>query len=100
MTRNQIILYALGGDSTEHVAIEYQIIENRRGLPIKARRRYLESIAAVMMDCNPTIEHVYAIFNRKGLAQEYRDSVFDRHNPIESRYIFKDTLEREGELIW
>lgn len=70
-----------------------------RGLTIKNRWRYLRGIAAFMMCNNPSIEHVYAIYNRKGLAQEYRDSAFDKHNSIESRYIFKDMLEREGELI-
>lgn len=99
MAQNQIILYGIGGIDTQYVAIEYQIVENRRGLPIKARRRYLVGIAGLMIACNPTIEHVYAVFNRKGLAQEYRDLIFDRSNPVESRYIFKDTLESEGELI-
>lgn len=96
---NQIVLYGIGGGDTQFVAIEYQIVNNSRGLPIRARWRYLLGIAGLMMACNPTIEHVYAILNRKGLAQEYRDSIFDRHNSLESRYIFRDMLEREGERI-
>lgn len=99
MKHNQIILYGLGGADAQYVAIEYHIVYNRRGLTIKNRWRYLRGIAVFMMDDNPSIEHVYAIYNRKGLAQEYRDSVFDRRNSIESRYAFKDMLEREGELI-
>lgn len=81
---NQIILYGIGGVDVEYVAIQYQIVNNPRKLPIKSRWRYLVGIAALMMSDDPTIEHVYAIFNRKGLAQEYRDSIFDRHNSIES----------------
>lgn len=96
---NQIILYGIGGVDVEYVAIQYQIVNNPRKLPIKARWRYLVGISALMMSDDPTIEHVYAIFNRKGLAQEYRDSIFDRHNSIESRFAFKDMLEHEGVLI-
>lgn len=99
MNTNQIILYGLGGVDTQYVAIEYQIVDNRRGQTILKRKRYLMGIAALMMCNDPTIEHVYAIYNRKGLAQEYRDSIFDRGNSIEARYIFKDMLESEGELI-
>lgn len=100
MARNQIVLYGLGGADTQYVAIEYQIVDNPRGLSIDARRRYLVGIAALMACCNPTIEHVYAIINRRGLAQEYRDSIFDRHNSIESRQVFKSVLESEGKLIY
>ena len=99
MKRNQIILYGLSGVDAQYVAIEYQIVDNHRGLTIKNRWRYLRGIASFMMCNDPSIEHVYAIYNRKGLAQEYRDSAFDKHNSIESRYAFKDMLEREGELV-
>lgn len=99
MNTNQIILYGLGGIDTQCVALEYQIVDNRRGQPILNRKRYLMGIAALMMCNDPTIEHVYAIKNRKGLAQEYRDSIFNRSNSIEARYIFKNMLESEGELI-
>ena len=43
---------------------------------------------------NPSIEHVYAIDNRYGLRRDYKESM--KQNSIESHYIFKDILEREG----
>ena len=39
MKRNQIILYGLGGVDAQYVAIEYQIVDNHRGLTIKNRWR-------------------------------------------------------------
>ena len=99
MKHNQIILYGLGGVDAQYVAIEYQIVDNHRGLTIKNRWRYLRGVASFRMCEDRCIEDVDAIYNRKGLAREYRDSAFDKHNSIESRYAFKDMLEREGELI-
>lgn len=99
MRRDQIVLYGLGGLDTQYVAIEYSIVDNRRGIPIEARKRYLTGLAALMVCENPTVEHVYAIYNRKGLKDDYFDSAFDRHNSIESRYAFKNMLETEGILI-
>lgn len=46
---------------------------------------------------NPDVEHVYAIDNRYGLRRDYKESM--KQNSIESHYIFKDILEREGMLV-
>lgn len=99
MRQNSIVLYGLGGVDTQYVAIVYEIIPNPQCRSIKSRYRRLLGIAECIINENPTVKHVYAIHNRDGLAQEYRDSVFDRRNSVESRYVFRDTLETEGILI-
>lgn len=45
----------------------------------------------------PSVDHVYAIDMRPGLAADYKRAV--KLNTIESNIIFKDILEREGLLI-
>lgn len=94
-----IVLYGIGGADTQYVAIEYQIIPDHTGLPITATNKRIRGYACIMQAYNPSIQHVYAIKNRRGLANDYRESVFDRHNSIEARIAFRDMLEREGVLI-
>lgn len=88
----QIILYGISGPSSAYAVLNYfciyeefvsigTIIEEARRLRIK----------------NPDVEHVYAIDNRRGLRHDYRESM--KQNSIESHYIFKDILEREGLLV-
>ena len=84
----QIILYGIAGASQQFITQMYYCL-------------YEEDISignivyqAKMMKAKcPSIEHVYAIDNRRGLRREYKDSI--RLHTIESCYIFKDTLERE-----
>lgn len=95
----QYVLYGLGGADVQYVAIEYSVISTRGNRPISSYMRIFRTYAECMMADNPTIQHVYVIKNRKGLAQEYRDSFTNRKNPIEARAVFRDTLEREGILI-
>lgn len=56
--------------------------------------RTIMSEARLLRVKNPDVEHVYAIDNRYGLRRDYRESM--KQNSIESHYIFKDILEREG----
>jgi len=56
--------------------------------------RTIMSEARLLRVKNPDVEHVYAIDNRYGLRRDYRESM--KQNIIESHYIFKDILEREG----
>ena len=94
-----IVLYGIGGADTQYVAIQYQIFPDYTSRPIVASNKRIRWCASVMIAHNPTIEHVYAIKNRPGLANDYRKSVFDRHNSIEARIAFRDMLETEGVLI-
>jgi len=59
--------------------------------------RTIMSEARLLRVKNPDVEHVYAIDNRYGLRRDYRESM--KQNSIESHYIFKDILEREGLLV-
>lgn len=87
-----VIIYGLGGTSKQYVALRYTII------PWKTYK-IIDEIkyeAYRMRDEYPTVERVYAIYDRPGLRQEFRDSMYGGKNPIEARIIFKDTLERYG----
>jgi len=89
---SQIILYGVSGAEKAYAVLNYFCIYEEfvsvKTMQDEARRLRIR---------NPSVERVYAIDNRYGLRQEYRDSM--KQNSIESHYIFKDTLEREGLLI-
>jgi hypothetical protein len=93
---NQIILYGLSGADTQYRALKYYCIyEDALATDIigTVKRR-----AALLVMQNPGIKHVYAVSNRPGLKAEYIQSY--KINSIESCAIFKDTLEREGLLVY
>lgn len=89
---NQVILYGIAGAENQYRVIRYFIIDAE-----------LVSISNIVYQANmlkiknPTIEHVYAIDNRRGLRRDYVESY--KRNTIESCAIFKDILEREGVMI-
>ena len=86
---SQIVLYGISGASMAYTVLNYFCIYEEfisvHSMREEARRLRLK---------NPSVEHVYAIDNRYGLRRDYRDSM--KQNSIESHYIFKDILEREG----
>ncbi len=88
----QIVLYGVSGPSKAYAVLNYFCIYEEyisiRTIQEEARRLRMR---------NPDIEHVYAIDNRYGLRRDYVDSF--KQNSIESHYIFKDILEREGLLV-
>lgn len=85
----QIILYGISGASMAYTVLGYFCIYEEfvsiNTILGEARRLRMK---------NPSIEHVYAIDNRYGLRRDYKESM--KQNSIESHYIFKDILEREG----
>ena len=89
---DQVILYGIAGAENQYRVIRYFIIDAE-----------LVSISNIVYQANmlkiknPTIEHVYAIDNRRGLRRDYVESY--KRNTIESCAIFKDILEREGIMI-
>lgn len=89
---NQVILYGIAGAENQYRVIRYFIIDAE-----------LVSISNIVYQANmlriknPTVEHVYAIDNRRGLRRDYVESY--KKNTIESCAIFKDILEREGIMI-
>jgi hypothetical protein len=90
---NQIILYGLSGADTQYRVVKYYCMYEENLSISNLKRR-----AALMVMQNPGIEHVYAVDNRYGLKTEYIQSY--KINSIESCAIFKDTLEREGLLVY
>ena len=90
---NQIILYGISGADTQYRVLKYYCMYEEALSIGNLKRR-----AALMVMQNPGIEHVYAVDNRYGLKAEYIQSY--KINSIESCAIFKDTLEREGLLVY
>ena len=86
---NQIILYGLAGAEQQYIAQMYYCLYTE---DISIRNIMYQ--AQMLKARCPSIEHVYANDNRHGLRREYKDSI--RLHTIESCFIFKDTLEREG----
>ena len=86
---SQIILYGLSGPSKAYAVLNYFCIYEEY-----VSIRSIQQEALLLRMKNPSVEHVYAIDNRYGLRRDYRESM--KQNSIESHYIFKDILEREG----
>lgn len=86
---NQIYLYGLSGPDKKYKCLRYSYIESEF-MSIKELRMQ----AGVLLYENGSIEHVYAIDNRRGLYSDYRESI--KKNTIESCIIFRDILTREG----
>lgn len=86
---SRVVLYGISGASKAYTVLGYYCIYDEF---VSIRR--IMSEADLLRMKNPDIEHVYAIDNRYGLRRDYRESI--KQNSIESHYIFKDILEREG----
>lgn len=89
---SQIILYGIAGASKAYTVLNYFCIYEEF-ISINAILRQAQGLQMR----NPDVEHVYAIDNRYGLRRDYKESI--KENSIESHYIFKDILEREGLLV-
>ena len=84
---NQVVLYGISGVNDQYRIVRYECID----------AEYL-SIVELMSKANfmrvryPSIEHVYAIDNSRVLRQDYIEAT--KKNSMESRFIFKDLMER------
>ncbi len=90
---SQIILYGVSGASKAYTVLNYFCIYEEY-ISINAILRQAQGLRMK----NPDVEHVYAIDNRYGLRRDYKESM--KENSIESHYIFKDILEREGMKVF
>lgn len=86
----QVILYGVSGANQAYTVLNYYYCIYEEFVSI---RTIMDEARRLKMK-NPSIEHVYAVDNRYGLRRDYRESM--KQNSIESHYIFKDILEREG----
>lgn len=86
-------LYGIAGASDAYRVLRYEAIEDDGDL----RLDDIWYEATCMKARNPSIESVYAIGQRRGLARDYRDAW--TRNTTESFAIFRDILEREGHKI-
>ena len=85
----RIYLYGLAGAENMYRVVDHMYIDGDKYSTKEAKLQ-----AAWMKSCKPSIEQVYVIDQRPGLATDYKHAW--RHNSIESHAIFKDILEREG----
>lgn len=90
---SQIILYGVSGASKAYTVLNYFCIYEEY-ISINAILRQAQGLRMK----NPDVEHVYAIDNRYGLRRDYKESM--KENSIESHYIFKDILEKEGMKVF
>ena len=88
----RIYLYGLANAKEQYRVVWHSYIE-----PEEFSTKNVKAHAAWMRLEHPSVEHVYAISMRPGLARDYQNAV--RRNTIESNVIFKDMLEREGLFI-
>lgn len=86
---DQIVMYGLGGVEYKFKCLRFEVFEAN-----EVRFSDIQYEAGRMIERNPSIEHVYVMSNRRGLAWEYIQSV--KKDSIESCAIFRDTLEREA----
>ena len=85
----RIYLYGISGAEEQYRIVRYSYIDED-SISIKN----IMYFSGWLQIKNPSIEHVYAIDNRKGLFGDYKEAL--EQNSIESFAIFKDILEREG----
>lgn len=84
-----VVLYGIAGADNHYRCVRYTCIPGEE-VSINA----IKYEAYAMRDEYPSVERVFAIDNRYGLARDYMESI--KKNSIESCVIFKDILEREG----
>ena len=85
----QIFLYGIADLDGRYEIVAYSYIE-QESFSISSVKHY----ATWLKLKNPSIAHVYAIDNRKGLAYEYKCT--KRKNTFAENLAFRDILEREG----
>ena len=89
---NRIYLYGIANATESYRVVRYSFIEGES-----------TSIADIVREASwlkikyPTISHVYAIDDKRGLAYEYKMTI--KRNSVEGNVVFKDMLETEGLLI-
>ena len=84
-----IYLYGISGADQAYRVLKYQFLMDE-----DISIREIVHTATMMQVRNPSIEHVYAIDNRRGLRYDLQTAL--KKNSIENWAIFKDILEREG----
>lgn len=88
----KIYLYGIANAENKYRVVRYNYVEEDLFSISNIMRR-----AWFMANNHPTIEHVYAVDEREGLANDYKRTV--KRNSIESNVAFKNMLEKEGILV-
>lgn len=89
----KVFLYGIGNASEAYRVHYYRWIEDKEISFLRIRDE-----AEYMRARNPSIQHVYAIFERKGLYWDYIEAV--KKNSVESWQVFKSILEYEGMKVF
>lgn len=90
---NQVVLYGISGVNDQYRIMRYECIDAAFLSIVE-----LVSKANFMKVKYPSIKHVYAIDNSKELRRDYAEVI--KHDSIESRFIFKDLMERTALKIF
>ena len=89
----KVFLYGIGSASEAYRVHYYRWLEDEDISFLRIR-----DDAEYMRARNPSIQHVYAIFDRRGLLWDYREAV--KKNSVESWQVFKSILEYEGMIAF
>ena len=92
----KIFLYGIAGANQAYRVVKYWCFFDIEMEPVTIRD--LVYHASMLQVKNPSIEHVYAVDDRRGLHGDYREAM--KKNSIESWVIFKDILQKEGLQIF
>ena len=88
----KIFLYGIGGADQAFRVVKYWCFFDVDTNPITIRD--LAYQATMLRAKNPSVEHVYAIDDRRGLRGDFNYAM--KRNSIEGWAVFKDLLQREG----
>ena len=92
----KIFLYGIAGANQAYRVAKYWCFFDIETEPVTIRDLVYQ--ASMLRIKNPSIEHVYAVDDRRGLHRDYREAMMK--NSIESWAIFKDILQKEGLQIF
>ena len=88
----RVYIYGIAGADASYNIVKYLRIEEEN-ISIKNINYW----AMWLKFKNPTIEHVYAIDDRKGLVWDYREAI--KSQSVDGFVVFKNILEREGIMV-
>lgn len=89
-----ICLYGLAGAADKYRIVRFTFVDVDPDVGPKKIMYSVKTEAIMLVHHNPSIEHVYAVDNRGGLAGWTARIM--KKNTIEGNVAFKDMCEREG----
>lgn len=88
----EMFLYGLAGAADQYRIVRYESVDQD-----EFSVRNVTGLACLMVQRQPSIEHVYLVDNRGGLGYDVMRTM--KRNRIDTNVAFKDMCERNGILI-